>query len=345
MSRRREGAVREELSQLETLAAHYAGTGRELRVRMLLIMKQEPTSTLPEVASTLEYSERQVRRWWYTYRTEGLQTLLHGTASSSQSTTVAHSASHPHRAERELSTRMLRFLNSLPTTFNTEHWIRSFRTTLEQMLEGVDRVSLLVNLGSSVDNPEESESMVMVNKHINDSTHGRGGRAMTSQHVQSTPGKTLVAQAAAQGFPVDDYRPPNTFDYYLDDCEYVGTIILWRRRAAPPTPQTTIEHLRSLEPFITFLLSDCVSRRLHSDPDLRWFKDVVEAVANRIGLTRREREIFTLHVMGLTREEIAKRLVRAEGTIGKHLWSIHTKAGTSSYSELFARFYSPLRDD
>ena len=93
---------------------------------------------------------------------------------------------------------------------------------------------------------------------------------------------------------------------------------------------------------MVFLFTDCISRRHRRDPQLQAFQDVVDAIANRIGLTPRQLEVFSLQVLGLSRQTIAERLNIVIGTLDKHIGEIHRKAGTATYTELFAQYFRPL---
>jgi DNA-binding CsgD family transcriptional regulator len=62
-------------------------------------------------------------------------------------------------------------------------------------------------------------------------------------------------------------------------------------------------------------------------------------------LAPRQVEVFVLQILGATPEEIARQLNIVTPTVHKHIGAIRRKAGTRNYTELFARFFSPLRDD
>lgn len=75
MPRTRE-PVREPLSQLKKLELDYADTPMAPRLLMLKMLKESQKRPMSEVAAELGVSQRNVMRWWKTYRTEGVDALL-----------------------------------------------------------------------------------------------------------------------------------------------------------------------------------------------------------------------------------------------------------------------------
>jgi transposase len=53
------------------------GTPAAPRMQMLRLLKSGAAATLPQVATLVGFSLRQVERWWQTYRLEGLSPLEH----------------------------------------------------------------------------------------------------------------------------------------------------------------------------------------------------------------------------------------------------------------------------
>jgi transposase len=51
------------------------GTAALPRVQMLRLLKSGEATTVPQVATLVGYSPRQIQRWWQTYRTAGLAGL------------------------------------------------------------------------------------------------------------------------------------------------------------------------------------------------------------------------------------------------------------------------------
>lgn len=68
--------VREPISQLKKLELDYADTPMAPRLLMLKMLKESQKRPMSEVAADLGVSQRNVMRWWSTYRREGLDALL-----------------------------------------------------------------------------------------------------------------------------------------------------------------------------------------------------------------------------------------------------------------------------
>jgi transposase len=67
------------------------GTAAAPRLQMLRLLKCGEATTMPQVATLIGYSPRQVERWWQTYRTKGLAVLAR----------VYHPAGKPARLTEE----------------------------------------------------------------------------------------------------------------------------------------------------------------------------------------------------------------------------------------------------
>jgi DNA-binding NarL/FixJ family response regulator len=75
---------------------------------------------------------------------------------------------------------------------------------------------------------------------------------------------------------------------------------------------------------------------LHPTPDEQLLAEAVKRAVTRWRLTRRQAEVFSLVVQGLTNAGIADTLSIGRGTVEFHLSSIFDKAGVSSRSALIA---------
>jgi DNA-binding CsgD family transcriptional regulator len=342
MARRREGIVHESISQLETLAARYQGRIEESRLNMLLAFRKNPTATTREVAARIRYSEKTVQRWWNIYLGGGLPLLLQDAPLRAKGDNQPRVY---YENARSIPPAVREFLNGLPTTGRTVEWMRGVRNGLRKLLADVDRIVIDINLHCDPNDPAAEEEL-MITQHVQPAPLPRGGRpdVVTTWNARS-PSQNIIEQAGRHGFDPRRFHEPHCFEYYLQGRSYLGTIILWRERTMPPISQATLEIMRSIEPFMSFLLSDCVARCQKHDPDLHLFKEVVDAIGGRIGLTRRQEEVFLHQVFGKSQEEIAASLNIALGTVRKHITAIHQKSGTHSHGELFARFFTPLRDD
>ncbi len=77
MPRKRQDQIIEPLETILALEKKYQGTHQESRIRMLRLLKEQPSRSLSDVGSRLGCSERSVHRWLKVYHTEGIDALLH----------------------------------------------------------------------------------------------------------------------------------------------------------------------------------------------------------------------------------------------------------------------------
>lgn len=346
MARKREGIVFESAERLQSIVESARSDQHRSRALMLLTFKQNPTMTFDAAAERLQYDARTLRRWWSKYRGGGLGRILAGEERAAPANSVTFNypgISSGASATHNVSLRFLKFLNALPRTFDTREWVTAFQACLESVLDGVDRIAVGVDVASDLRHPGRDRVGVLVTRHHRKGSP-EGEAPVTARAVMQKPGDAFVQQLADSGLPLREYQKPYPIDYYADG-EYVGTIVLLRNTAQLPIPQSTLAFLRELEPFIVFLFTDCIARRMHDDAQLRVFPEVLRAVATRIGLAPRQLEVFTLQMIGTARDRIAEKLGIAVKTVDNHIQRIHEKAGTGNYSELLARFLTPLRDD
>lgn len=347
MARRRSGIVVETDEVLDSLFESLSGGGLATRIRMLKVIKDNPSLSAREVADCLEVCDRTVGRWWSRYREGGVSELLEDDVdlrSDRALLTDMQSRRISGRECLEISPRLLRFINSLPIAYDVNEWTLCFRDALANVLDGVDRVTVAVDIASNLDNTTSQAGTVLVSKGATRKSARERSRAYATSLKGAPPRDVLYQQACLGGFPVEDYYKPTGFDFQSPAGDYIGSILLWSRRGRP-TPRATLEFVESLRGFLTNQLTDCVLRCSHVEPELRQFKDIVCAVAKRIQLTPRQIEVFMLMMLGTKRDKIAARLSISKPTVAKHIVEIHRKAGTRKYAELFARYFLPLSDE
>ncbi len=61
--------------------------------------------------------------------------------------------------------------------------------------------------------------------------------------------------------------------------------------------------------------------------------------AQNPGLTRREREILQLLSMGLSNQEMAEKLVIAEGTLKRHIANLYQKLGVHNRAQAVRHYH------
>ncbi|MDQ2785360.1 MAG: helix-turn-helix domain-containing protein [Chloroflexota bacterium] len=68
--------ISENVEELRADEQRLRGTTAAPRVQMLRLLKSGEATNVPQVATLVGYSPRQIQRWWQTYRTAGLVTLI-----------------------------------------------------------------------------------------------------------------------------------------------------------------------------------------------------------------------------------------------------------------------------
>lgn len=161
---------------------------------------------------------------------------------------------------------------------------------------------------------------------------------------EKSPSQLLMDDFNRLGYPLGDYHPPASYDYYYTEQAHLGTIFLLRDRKKKPISHRTLEAMKELEPFLVFALSDLVARYTYIRPIDRAFQKALRELAHETKLTKRELQVLTLHLFGRRYDEIAKKLYISIDTVKKHVKKIHRKTGSRSSTELFARYFTPLID-
>jgi DNA-binding CsgD family transcriptional regulator len=341
MARKRVGTVKESPDQLKELALIYQGKKEKRIIEMLLLLKEHPDCTTEWLADSLDCTVRTIGRWWTEYREGAIDRIpeAHGSAGAVVAEPVAEPLPAPATAPPVFDPGLVQFLNDLPVYTAPSRWIEQFRQLLRDLFPDIDRVTVNVNLYYDLSDPHYRPSSFMVVEHVKED----GKRSVSTRERQMTPGEHLLEEARKLKFPFDLYHPPHVLDFTMPEgMATIGTIILWRENWKPEISERTLAALEQLRPFIAFLLSDCVARRQREKQDIRFFTHVINQVAEKDGLSRREQEALLHHLFGNNYRKIAAEMNIAVNTVRKHVKSIHTKTGTHSVAELFARYLSPL---
>ena len=132
MARLRQGSISETLQYLRHLEGHYKGRPEEVRVRILRMIKENPTSSLHQIAIEAGCTERTVGRWWREYRAGGLAAVVPDNVSRS---TVPVRAGRKQIEElgRKIQRRELSSLGDIRRWLKDEH-------NVEYTLPGVSQL-------------------------------------------------------------------------------------------------------------------------------------------------------------------------------------------------------------
>ena len=102
----------------------------------------------------------------------------------------------------------------------------------------------------------------------------------------------------------------------------------------------TISIMKTLEPFIIFMLSDMVARHQAQRPMDTAFYDAVKEMTEDAQLSKSEKRIVILRLMGHSYKDVADNIFVTVDTVKKHLTQIHRKTQTNGMAELFAKYFS-----
>ncbi|MDB5035933.1 MAG: LuxR family transcriptional regulator [Chlorobi bacterium] len=237
---------------------------------------------------------------------------------------------------------ILRFLNALPMTSDTVEWINAFREALRELLGDVDRIAVSVDLNSGLSNSSSVLPDLAITQHMSADADTLSSIVTASeQGTYASPSEFHLQEFQRLGYPLGDYHDPYGVDYYYEGKVYVGTIFLFRERAKPPISDRTLIAMSALEPFLTFTLSDLVTRNSFVKPIDRIFYDILRDVANEAGLSVQDRRVLSLLVLGYPYKQVADRMDLSLDTIRKHMKRIYRKTRTGSLAELFAKYFTP----
>lgn len=240
--------------------------------------------------------------------------------------------------------RVLRFLNALPVTGEPLEWIPAFRDELCLLLGDVDRVTMNINIGCDLRNPETYSPGIFITSYNSARSNESDGVLVSSGKEEVSQAEQLLEYIRDKGFPTNDYHPPHALDYYIGSQAYLGTIFLWRSCHKEPISKATIDTVAALEPFFIFAFSDLVARRQYSKPTDKTFLDAMESLTGAAGLSRQEQRVIILQLFGHSYKEMADMLGISVDGVKHHLKMIHRKTGARSYTELFAKYFMPRFD-
>lgn len=240
-----------------------------------------------------------------------------------------------------VSAKFLEFLNNLPTTSDVIAWITSFREGLLQLLPDVDRITVVVNGACNVLTPGTIRKGRSLSQYVRAGDEGFSSLSITTHEANQTPSQRIVQSLVSKGFTSREYYAPVCYEYYYELQEYLGVIILWRGREHKPISSHTINFISTIESLVRFLFSDLVVRYQLAKPRDLIFNDALQAMNQDADLTEQEQKIVILQLFGHSYQQIAERLSISIETVRKHVSTIYRKTGTTSYPELFAKYFTP----
>jgi transposase len=230
-------------------------------------------------------------------------------------------------------------LNSLPMTDDVMKWSSGFRAVLHRLLPDVDRISVNVNRSCDIRSPEKYELDTRINRSMNLQD---GDSASVSSHRRNeAPSVRVLEEFRAKGVPLHEFHPPTIGDFYFQDTPaYLGSIFLWRNVSKAPISVDTIDLFSNLSAFIEFALSDLIARHQVSQPVAGVFAQAADQMFEDADLTKAEKRIVTLALLGHAYKEIAAMMSVSLDAVKKHFHLIYKKTGTRGQADLFAKYFT-----
>ncbi|MBK8912127.1 MAG: helix-turn-helix domain-containing protein [Chlorobi bacterium] len=235
--------------------------------------------------------------------------------------------------------KIVRFLNSLPLLGETRDRILIFRSALQELFPEIDRVVINVNTSFDLQNPETYSGGVSITQAINVEEQ-RTGVVVTSFSSDDNV-EQLIQAMRGQGYPLDDFHAPSYINFSFGNDGYIGTIFLFRVIEKPAISSETLSVFASLDSFFQFMLFDLVAHHRATKPVDVAFSAALKQLSVESKLTLQERKVVIHQLLGGSYKEIADLLDISVATLKKHITSIHTKTGTRSQGELFAKYFTP----
>lgn len=230
----------------------------------------------------------------------------------------------------------IRFLNALPTSGNLLLWLGEFRTALRGFIGDVDHVMIDVNYLCDLDAPHAYHPERAVTQYFG--ADYRNDASLDQLEPAATHAERILR---GSGVRLADFHPPDIFELKIADDAYLGSIILLRERGNPPVSTATLALMARLQPFLVFVMTDVVARHNFSRPIDRAFHMALDHIADDLSLTDREQEVLAAHLFGYPYQKIADQMHLGIDSVRKHVKAIHRKAGVATYTELFAKYFTP----
>lgn len=238
---------------------------------------------------------------------------------------------------------LLQFLNNLPLTNDTNEWINGFRSALRLILPDVDHIVINIRQTCNLKEPE-SESQVAKAGITQHTARARGiqNRVVVSVNAdRQRHSERLLEEMRMQRRPLENYQPPNSFDYYYEGHTYLGTLFLFRENGRRATSEETIATVDALEPFLIYAIANHIKWYQETRSYEQVFQEGLERLMKEGELSAQEQKVAIFHMLGYSYEEMADLLCISVKTVKKHVNTIHHKTGTRRQRELFARYLSP----
>ena len=250
---------------------------------------------------------------------------------------------HNPPTSAELDDKYLHLLNNMPVDFDIKSWIEKFRGLLLELFDDVDRITVNVNTNCWLLEPEKYDPgfTIAQDAHSVNRLEQKQKIWVESHRDNQSPSESLLKAFKEQGYPLEKYHSPIFYDYYFKSSAYIGTIFLWRDKNLKKTGPSTLNHIRSMESFIIFALTDLIVRHHYANPTERAFYDALHIMSKETGISPQEQNAVSYRLLGYSYKEIASELRVSQDTVKKLLQSVYRKTDTRAHVELFAKYFTP----
>lgn len=230
--------------------------------------------------------------------------------------------------------RLLTFMNGLSSDLDQHAWAAALKNGLAALLPGSPLVRITLNTSSELDpqRPQRPGFRVISSLEPAGTARAKVRRTMSDPDQEST--KDSLIRQLGKEVALKHYHPPLISEIFLAENVYLGSIITLYGHDGPDLREQVQELLHLIAPFLQFCLSDGIARQRFHQPEQRLAQRLLEQFAHTHRLTKREREVFMLHILDVPYNDIAIQQQRRPGTIKNQIAAIHRKTGTTSHGEL-----------
>lgn len=239
---------------------------------------------------------------------------------------------------------ILRLINALPDTCDVIQGNAALREALSALLPEVDHIVINVDTSSDLLDADGYRPDMFQLQEAGTVRSTARGTVIARRRARQPVGADVLEGMRTMGLPIELYQSPHFVDYFYQGRAYIGTVFLFRLVDAEPMPNSTIEMLDALEPFVRYALSDLVVRHHYLHPREHSFYQQMQEMANQLSLTHQERRILAYRIRGYSCRELAEQFGITEDGVKRHLTAIYRKSGTSGYVELFSKYFTPQID-
>ena len=349
MARKRRVKIDAELSEISDALRTAIGTNAELPIRLVYELKSNPEESLASVRERLGITSRTATRWLKILTEEGFTeyTRRRWRVRSISAETATSEPSHETVSDDSLTIpSLMSLLRQAPQSPDEATWGREMKAWIRKLLPEIDMVGVSIVNNVSLFGPDTGTYGVLRSDYAHADTAGsfEPTRATVRDLGAETHWKRVYLNAcASQLIASGDYHPPSGADYYYQygyKREFIGCLVLLRSSEKPPLGRKIMTRLHTLEPVIALLMANAVARFQVWNPLLAASSQVFHRIDPNDVLTKREKQVVSLHLTGESYQQIAEIMSIDEATVASHTNHILEKLRFKSVKEMMAKAQS-----